>query len=234
MQEPRLGLLFGRGRKNSSMERVWCVLIGYVFGLFQTGYIYGKINHIDIRQYGSGNAGTTNAIRVMGVKAGAITLFGDCAKALAACVLARVLFKGGDIPAGLLALYAGFGVVLGHNYPFYLKFRGGKGIAATFGILLAFDYRVAIVLIAVFAVTLLISRYVSVSSLLMMFCFFVIMVWLGVKGSIFESGTIYVYEADILAFLLAVIATVRHRQNIVRLQNGNENKFTLKKKKAVE
>ncbi|MBD9156739.1 MAG: glycerol-3-phosphate acyltransferase, partial [Lachnospiraceae bacterium] len=93
------------------MIRLACVAIGYVFGLFQTGYIYGELKGTDIRQHGSGNAGATNALRTLGWKAGLITLLGDCFK----CVFAV-----------LLGMYAALGVILGHNFPFYLKFKGGK------------------------------------------------------------------------------------------------------------
>ena len=108
------------------MERLICVAIGYAFGLIQSGYLYGRINHIDIRQHGSGNAGSTNVLRVMGTKAGAVVFLGDFFKAVAAICLVRVLFASGSDSVDLLALYAGLGVTLGHNFPFYLRFKGGK------------------------------------------------------------------------------------------------------------
>ena len=123
------------------MIRLICVAIGYVFGLFQTSYIYGKMHGIDIRTQGSGNAGTTNALRVLGKKAGAITFLGDALKCVAAVLLVQALFGAshGDIRP-LLAIYAGAGVVLGHNFPFYLGFKGGKGIAASAGMMLALPF----------------------------------------------------------------------------------------------
>ena len=118
------------------IERVLCLLIGYIFGLFQTGYIYGKFKHIDIRNQGSGNAGTTNALRVLGWQAGLITFLGDAFKCIFAVIAVRLIF-GGMHPelAPLYAMYAGMGAVFGHNYPFYMKFKGGKGIATTAGLL---------------------------------------------------------------------------------------------------
>ena len=109
------------------MERIICVAIGYLFGLLQTGYLYGKTQHVDIRKEGSGNAGTTNALRTMGWKAGAITFLGDCFK----CVLAvaATYFIYGKTQADiwpLLMMYTGAGVILGHNFPFYMKFKGGN------------------------------------------------------------------------------------------------------------
>ena len=109
------------------MERLICLGIGYVFGLFQTGYIYGRMHGMDIRKHGSGNAGSTNALRTMGVKAGAITLLGDCFKCVIAVLVVRGIFASRCpeiLP--LLSMYAGFGAVLGHNYRLYLGFKGGK------------------------------------------------------------------------------------------------------------
>ena len=120
------------------MERLICVLVGYVFGLIQTGYIYGKKNGVDLRKKGSGNAGTTNALRTMGWKAGAVTLLGDCFKCVAAVVVVHLIYgKTHTDMMPLLSMYAGMGAVLGHNYPFYLKFKGGKGIAATAGLIIS-------------------------------------------------------------------------------------------------
>ena len=117
------------------MVRLVCLLIGYIFGCFQTSYIYGKLHGIDIRQYGSGNAGTTNSLRVLGKKAGAIVLVCDILKTGLAMTMVRLLFREhyGDI-LYLLAIYAAAGAILGHNFPFYLGFKGGKGIACTAGL----------------------------------------------------------------------------------------------------
>ena len=133
--------------------------------LFQTGE-NGRMHGMDIRKHGSGNAGSTNALRTMGVKAGAITLLGDCFKCVIAVLVVRGIFASRCpeiLP--LLSLYAGFGAVLGHNYPFYLGFKGGKGIAATAGMILATDLRMAAVCLVVFVVIVAVTRYVSLGSL---------------------------------------------------------------------
>ena len=89
------------------MERIVCLIIGYCFGLFQTSYIYGKMHGIDIRQHGSGNAGTTNALRTLGLKAGLLTLLGDCLKCILAVIVVRVLYGNSEQEIiRLLALYA--------------------------------------------------------------------------------------------------------------------------------
>ena len=119
------------------MERLYCIIIGYGFGLFQTAFIYGKMHGIDIREHGSGNAGTTNTLRVLGTKAGLIVLAGDIIKTILAIVVCELLFgKTHPQEVYLLKLYAAAGAILGHNFPFYLKFRGGKGIASTAGLVL--------------------------------------------------------------------------------------------------
>ena len=140
------------------MERLICLLIGYAFGLIQTGYIYGKINNIDIRTLGSGNAGTTNALRTLGWKAGVITFIGDCLKCVVAVLLVRFVYKGAG-NTDLLAIYTGLGAVLGHNFPFYLKFKGGKGIASTAGLILAVHPVMFLIVAAVFVSILLITQY---------------------------------------------------------------------------
>ena len=113
------------------MERILCLAIGYLFGLFQTAYIYGKMHGIDIRQHGSGNAGTTNTLRVLGTKAGLIVFAGDVLKCVLAVVVCSILF-GKKYPemVYLWKMYAAAGAILGHNFPFYLNFKGGKGISS--------------------------------------------------------------------------------------------------------
>ena len=113
------------------MERVICLVLGYVFGLFQTGYFIGRMNGIDIRTTGSRNAGTTNVLRTLGTRSGLIVFAGDALKCILAIVIVRLIF--GSIYADhlpLLEIYTGAGVVVGHNFPFFMHFRGGKGIAA--------------------------------------------------------------------------------------------------------
>ena len=136
------------------MVRIVCLLIGYLFGLFQTAYFYGKMKGIDIRKHGSGNAGTTNTLRVLGFKAGLIVLAGDLLKCALALVLVRCLL--GQSHADmlyLLLLYTAAGVIIGHDFPFYMHFKGGKGIAATAGLIAAFHpYFIPMGLIVFFSI----------------------------------------------------------------------------------
>ena len=149
------------------MERVICLFIGYVFGLFQTAYFYGKTKGIDIRKYGSGNAGTTNALRVLGTKAGLIVFAGDCLKCIIAVCITRALFSTGH-PENiyLLCLYTGAGSIIGHNFPFYMGFKGGKGIAATAGLILSFHPYFIVMGVVLFFGAFLTTHYVSLGSLL--------------------------------------------------------------------
>ena len=205
------------------MERLICVLVGYVFGLIQTGYIYGKKNGVDLRKKGSGNAGTTNALRTMGWKAGAVTLLGDCFKCVAAVVVVHLIYgKTHTDMMPLLSMYAGMGAVLGHNYPFYLKFKGGKGIAVMIGMTAAMafsmDIRLAIPNALIGFGMAFATRYVSVGSLLFALTLPISAYLLG-----FPREMLY------LTIFVSAMAFWRHRGNIKKLLNGTENKFGSKK-----
>lgn len=211
------------------MERLICLLIGYVCGLFETGYFYGKLHHIDIREHGSGNSGATNTLRTLGKKAGLIVFLGDALKCVAAAVIVYFLFrntKGDMMP--LLKMYAGAGAVLGHNYPFYLKFKGGKGIAATGGLIFATNIWMAVIAFAIFASVVAVTKYVSVGSLVVVLVFIAEVVLYGQTGHFYMEQP-YLYELYGIAVLLAISAFYKHRANIVRLKNGTENKIGAKK-----
>ena len=214
------------------MIRVICILIGYCFGLIQTAFIYGKIKGIDIRNYGSGNAGTTNVMRTLGKKAGIITYLGDCLKAVCCTIAIHFIFgKTHTDMEFLLALYGGLGVVLGHNFPFYMGFKGGKGIAATSGFILSLiPYNWLIVLIAAIAFfgTMFITRYVSFASL---FFVTVVLIEIVIFGQLeyFAMPQSYCYEAYAVTLVVVVMAFVRHKENIKRLLNGTERKIFQKK-----
>ena len=213
------------------VARVIAVAIGYVFGLFQTGYLYGKSQGIDIRNEGSGNAGTTNSLRVLGVKAGVITFAGDLFKAIFAVLLVEALF-GKTYPelVKILGLYAGFGAVLGHNFPFYLKFKGGKGIACTSGMILAVCPMAAPICLFLFIVSIAITRYVSLGSILVVVSYLIQVIVFGQLGYL-NVDAAYLPEFYIVSACFTAMALWRHRANIKRLLTGTENKFGLKKEK---
>lgn len=213
------------------LSRLIALAIGYVFGLFQTGYFYGKSKGIDIRTQGSGNAGTTNSLRVLGAKAGAITFAGDLLKAIIAVAVVRFIFKDMDPTyTKLYELYAGFGAVLGHNFPFYLKFKGGKGIACSSGVILALcPWWFSAICLAAFVIIVVTTRYVSLGSIVIMSMFIIGVILFNFYGLIgVDPAT--VLEFDIVSACFTAMAIWRHRANIVRLIHGNENKFSMKKK----
>ncbi len=210
------------------LQRILCVVIGYVFGLFQTGYIIGRSKKIDLRDYGSGNSGTTNAMRTMGRGYGVIVYLGDMLKAVVAILVTYLLFRSscGEYTF-LMALYTGIGVVLGHNFPFYMHFKGGKGIAASSGVILSmafYDWKFAVMAICIFGIALLITRYVSFASLCMMVGLFIeLLVW-GQLGMIrnFYSGE--KVESYIIVGIMVALSFFMHRENIDRLVHGTERK----------
>lgn len=210
--------------------RLAALAIGYFIGAFQTGYIYGKANGIDIREHGSGNAGTTNTLRTLGWKAGAITFLGDSLKAVLAIIIVRLLFISQYPDAvKLIELYAGFGAVLGHNFPFYLKFKGGKGIACTAGVLLAVCPLAVPVCLGLFAGVVFFTRYVSLGSILVVSAFLIQSIIFNYVGLI-DINTSYILEFNIVVACFATMGIWRHRANIKRLMNGTENKFGQKAK----
>ena len=220
------------------IERLIIVAIGYLIGsLIQAGYWLGKINHIDIRQYGSGNAGTTNVMRTLGKKAGFATYFLDAFKPALSCIIVHFIFGRGCSYEMLLFLYSGLGVVLGHNFPFYMGFKGGKGIAATSGVVITlsiFPQYCWIILIAgmvTFFLVMYTTKYVSLGSLIgigMVFALFVTWACLG----LLPLTGLHLYEACIVLFIITALGFIRHKGNIERLMNGTERKIGQKKKEG--
>ncbi len=214
------------------LHRILCLLAGYVFGLFQTGYFVGKYLKTDIRTKGSGNSGTTNALRVLGPKAGAVVLLGDVSKSVILCLLVRAVYSKIQPDAALLMmLYGGFGVILGHNYPFYLNFKGGKGIAATGGLVIALlDWRILLAGLLGLVLPIALTRYVSLGSLVGEAVLLIAwIIWGRDLAPALAEG--YFVESVVIVFLIAALAYWRHRANIGRLLKGCENKISFRKQK---
>jgi glycerol-3-phosphate acyltransferase PlsY len=197
------------------LKIILCLIFGYLFGCFSTAYFVGRINKVDIRKYGSGNMGTTNALRTLGAKAGALTLIGDVIKAVVAILLVRYMLFPDYEFIELLALYTGLGVVIGHNYPVWLGFKGGKGMAATGGVMAAFDPLIIPIGLPLFVLSVAITRYVSVGSLAIAILF---PIWIFFR----HPGDLHML---IVALLFMALAFFKHRTNIKRLMNGTENKI---------
>ncbi len=213
------------------INRIIVLVIGYFCGIFLSGYAYSRFKHKDITQMGSGNAGTTNTFRMFGWKAGLITLLGDVSKPIAAILITWLLFHKSQ-PEGvrLLELYAGLGTIIGHNHPFYMKnFKGGKGIACTGGMMIAFCPIEVPLGLGLFIVVTAVTKYVSVGSMVGLVSFFVQTIVFGELG-LLDVTEQYRIEVYVLAAVIMLMGIVRHRENIKRLLNGNENKLSLKKK----
>lgn len=209
------------------MERIICLVIGYAFGMFQTAYIYGKMHGIDIRDYGSGNAGTTNTMRVLGTKAGLLVLLCDIVKCILAVVVTGMIF-GESHPdmLYLLKIYAATGAILGHNFPFYLHFKGGKGIAATAGMILSFHPYLIPMGVILFFGAFFTTHYVSLGSLLVYAGFFIELIVLG-QMDVFGMPQELLIEMYVIAGVLTIMAYYKHRGNIKRLLSGTERKTYL-------
>ncbi len=219
--------------------RITCLLIGYVCGLFQTSYILGRMHGIDIREHGSGNAGTTNMLRTMGTKAGLITFFGDVIKCIVAVLICLAIFYRKDVNPEMLQLikiYASFGTIMGHNFPFYLGFKGGKGIACTAGWIITMDPFMVMIGLIVFFGIFFTTHYVSLGSICLIVSFFIELVVMSLLkiGTFRDITTPVAIECIILTGILCAMAVIRHRENIVRLINHNEKKTYLFKKGEME
>ena len=199
-------------------EIIICLLVGYFCGCISTGYFVGRFYHKDIRTLGSGNAGTTNVLRNFGVVPAIITFVLDLAKAVVPVLLIRFCFPGQN-DWYLLCLYCGLGVVLGHNYPFYLGFKGGKGIAVTAAVVMsAADPIMIPVGLAIFLVVVILTRYVSLGSLFVAW-------YIPANTLIFHSGKDGFLHMMVVSLLFTFFAYFQHRENIVRLLHGEENKL---------
>lgn len=207
------------------LAHVICLLAGYFCGCISGGYLVGRAYHIDIRTKGSGNAGTTNVLRNLGKMPALITFLCDLLKAVIPILIIRLAFHLNPSEEYLWCLYCGLGVVLGHNYPFYLGFKGGKGIAVTAAVVMSTAHPIMIPIgLAIFITAVLLTRYVSVGSLFVAW-------YIPANTLFFHRNDEFFVHMMIISLLFTILAYFQHRQNIVRLLHGNENKLWGGKKK---
>ncbi len=205
-------------------EMIVCLFVGYFLGCITWGYFVGRFYHTDIRKLGSGNAGTTNVLRNFGVVPAIITFAGDLCKAVVPILLLRFCIHTHN-DWYLLSLYCGLGVVLGHNYPFYLGFKGGKGIAVTAAVVMAAAHPIMIPIgLVIFITVVAVTRYVSVGSLFVAW-------YIPANTIVFHRTDDAFVHMLILSLFFTLFAYFQHRENIVRLIHGNENKLGQKKQK---
>ncbi|MTI67627.1 MAG: glycerol-3-phosphate 1-O-acyltransferase PlsY [Firmicutes bacterium] len=187
------------------------ILVSYLLGNISTSYILGRIiEKKDIRNHGSKNAGATNALRVFGVKLAASTFLGDALKGVVAVIIGNYILGSSGMLIG--AIFA----VIGHNWPAFLKFKGGKGIATTIGVVLAINPLLAIISIIIGLIIIIKTKYVSLGSIIAM-------------GILPLLGLIVVRPFDkkflIFTLILSIMAIYRHKTNIERLVKGSESKI---------
>lgn len=213
------------------LERMISILIGYACGHFLTGFFYGKTQHVDLRKVGSGNVGTTNTYRNLGPKAGILTLLGDVCKVVLSVLIVWLLYRNSTgVNVKVLEYYAALGTILGHNFPIFMKFHGGKGIACTGGLMVAVCPICVPVCLVIFVVTVLTTKYVSLGSILVCISFFIQILVFGLNGMLGLSGA-DLTEVCVLAGVVMVLGIARHHANIGRLLSGTESKFSFKPKK---
>lgn len=204
-------------------------LVGYLLGSLEFGIIVSKVfYHDDVRNHGSGNAGSTNVLRTFGVKAGVMSLIGDMGKGMVAVWLTRFVAETlllSAFPNGVdLGAMAGFFALMGHMKPLYFGFKGGKGVAVGGGVVAAINFPVFLCLVAVFVTVFLCSRIVSLSSI----CAAAAYPVFTLLFCIFINGYNAVFNT-VLALIMGGIVIWLHRSNIERLKNGTEYKFGQKK-----
>lgn len=200
---------------------VVCAAIAYFIGSVNFGIVVsGKFYKDDVRNYGSGNAGATNMLRTYGKRAAAITLIGDLLKGFISVMIARLVF-------GVICGYvAGLVCILGHVFPIYYKFKGGKGVATTAGVVLALDWRIFLVLIAIFAIIVLGTKFVSLGSIIVAMLLPILVNRMG--------GALTPPICVLISFIMAAVVVILHRANIKRLLEGKESKISFKSKKNKE
>jgi glycerol-3-phosphate acyltransferase PlsY len=210
--------------KPDSMNEMMLVVLAYLLGSIPTSIWVSKaVFGIDIRQYGSGNPGATNTFRVLGSKWGVFVMTVDITKGMIATSLYILMpfYLENELARTNFMIVLGLAAVLGHIFPIFADFKGGKGVATILGMALAIQPIVALICIIVFLITLFTTRFVSLSSMLASIVFMVLILFI-----FNEKETSYRVFAIIVAFMVVVT----HQKNIGRLINGKENKAPLFKK----
>lgn len=200
-------------------------VIAYLIGSVSFAIIFGKkMAGIDVREKGSGNAGSTNVLRIAGKKAAIYTLLCDCLKGVLAVFigwLAGKIIRGTD--ATLLVQLAGLAVVLGHTFPVFFQFKGGKGVATSLGVLLIMNWQIGLICLVFALVLIALSRMVSLGSIGAAILYPVLTIFIH-ENYIVPEGSYFVF-----AIILALFVVYNHRSNVKRLLEGKENKLSFSK-----
>lgn len=195
------------------------ILIGYLFGSINPAIILSKAMGKDVRTMGSGNAGATNMLRNYGKASALIVMFGDILKCVVAVITAGIIAdRFVDFGQVSCEYFASAGCILGHNFPLYFGFKGGKGVVVSATSLFMIDWRIGLVALLSFIVIFSLSRFVSLGSIM--------------SACIAVAASLFISETEVFWFVAfaAVLTIIRHRTNIVRLIKGTESKTTFSKK----
>ena len=193
------------------MKIALIIISCYLLGSIPFGYIVGKLfKKVDIRELGSGNIGATNVFRILGPSLASLVLIGDIGKGILSIYLVQYL----NIDNLLIITIAGLAVICGHDWSLFLGFKGGKGIATTFGVVFALNPTISILALIIWGVVLITTRYVSLSSIFAVISIFIFTI-------LFKQP----YEYIIFSAIILVLGIFNHKDNIKRLRSGNERKI---------
>ena len=192
------------------MQYIVVIALAYLLGCSNMAIYLAKLNQVDLSAGGSGNPGASNAVILMGWRAGVLTALHDIGKSALAVVLARLVFP--DLP--YIGAVAGVASVLGHIYPFWMKFKGGKGFASYLGMTIALNWKIAIVVLLLVGIVTLITDYIVAATTNTII---IVPIWLGVVGNSWTLALILLVASVVIAW--------KHRENYVRMYNGTEIRF---------
>ena len=201
-------------------------IVAYLIGSISFSVIISKkMAGFDVREKGSGNAGATNMLRSVGKKAAALTLLGDALKGVVAILFAIIVGAiAKDLDKALLVQLAGILVVIGHTFPIFFGFKGGKGVATSLGVLLMTNWQIGLICLVFALVLMLLTRMVSMGSVGAAILFPILVLFIHTNYTVSEGSSYLIYS-----IILAVIVAFNHRANIQRILNGTENKLSFKK-----
>jgi len=211
------------------LKFILVMVISYLLGSLNFGVILSKLRKDDIRTHGSGNAGTTNMLRNFGKVAAILTIIGDMAKVALAIIIAVKIVNVSDLAQYnlfkdnaeiMVESFAGLFCVIGHIFPCFFKFKGGKGVATSGGMVFMIDWRIALILLLMFIITVALTKYVSFGSILM-----------AVFYPIYIFAFYLSLPLTLIALVFTIIVIVKHKENISRLIHHTENKISFSKKK---
>ena len=212
------------------LKFILVAIISYLLGSLNFGVILSRfVKHDDIREHGSGNAGSTNMLRNFGKIPAILTIIGDMAKVAVAIVIAVLIIKEDELSKYaafestaliMIKSFAGFFCVLGHIYPCFFKFKGGKGVATSGGMVFMIDWRIAVILLTMFIITVAVTKYVSLGSILM-----------AVFYPIYTFAFYISFPLTLIAVIFSAIVIAKHRENIKKLLNHTESKISFSRKK---